>query len=70
MQLAGAGAGAVGGAVLANKQGAQGAGGQGLGSQGAAGQVCRRTQTVPLFQVLLPSGQYMIWGLRRQNTQL
>ena len=70
MQLAGAGAGAVGGSLLANKQGAQGAGGQGLGSQGAAGQVCRRTQTVALSEVFLPSGQYMIWGVRRQNAPL
>ena len=56
MQLAGAGAGAVGGALLANKQGAQGAGGQDLGSQGAAGQVCGSNQTVPLVYMLPPSG--------------
>ena len=60
VQLAGAGAGAVGGSLLANKQGAQGAGGQGLGSQGAAGQVCRRNQAVPLFQMLPPSGHSIL----------
>lgn len=58
MQLAGAGAGAVGGGLLANKQGAggQGLGSQGLGSQGAAGQVWGRNQSVPLVYMLPPSG--------------
>ena len=60
VQLAGAGPGAVGGGLLANKQGA---GGQGLGSQGAAGQVCGRNQTVPLVYMLPPSG-HSIYDLR------